>query len=100
MTDAYRDLHGDAYREWKGEKATEYAKNQRAAFMAGFEAAAKEGKEWNYLRQWLEEQRDSAKKQYEEFDDIDDFVRYHAYVDVLVKLSEMGNQSEDTDGSD
>jgi hypothetical protein len=98
MTDSYRDLHGDAYSEWKEDKATEYAKNQRAAFMAGFEAAASEGKEFRHLRQWLEEQRDHERERYDESDDDGThFARYLAYCDVLTKLSEMGCQSEDTD---
>lgn len=99
MTDGYRDLHGDAYKEWKEQKATEYAENQRAAFLAGFEAAAKEGKQWNILRKWLQEQRDEATEQYEKYERHDDFVRRMAYVEVLVKLSEMGNPPEEsTDG--
>jgi len=40
MSDSYRDLHGDAYKEWRDERADEFAEIQRRAFMAGFEAAA------------------------------------------------------------
>jgi hypothetical protein len=97
MTDSYRDLHGDAYSEWKEQKATEYAENQRAAFMAGFEAAAQEGKEFRHLRTWLEEQRDEARERHEETGDSSDHAEYHAYVSVLVKLSEMGCDPTEND---
>lgn len=97
MSDTYRDLHGDAYREWKDEKATEYMENQRAAFMAGFEAAAKEGEQFRLLREWLTERRDEAKERHDETGDIDDFAQYHAFVEVLVKLSEMGCDPTEND---
>lgn len=95
MTHSDRDLHGDANRDWKDEKATEYAENQRAAFMAGFEAAAREGKPFNQLREWLEEQRDEALERYEEHGQDSDSVRRMTYIEVLVKLSEMGNSPEE-----
>lgn len=90
MSDSYRKLHGDAYSEWKEQKTTEYMENQREAFMAGFEAAAKEGQEFNHLREWLREQRDEAIEKYEERDDDMMFARQMAYKEVLTKLSEMG----------
>jgi hypothetical protein len=94
MTDQYRKLHGYAYSEWKEEQADEYAKHQRKAFMAGFEAAANEGKEFRLLREWCEKERDLAQKRYEENENHDDFVRRMAFVDVLVKLSEIGCRKE------
>lgn len=95
MSNEYRDLHGDAYKDWKEQKSTEYAKNQREAFMAGFEAAASEGKEFKQLRQWLEEQRDEEKRMHEKReDDSVHFTRYLAFCDVLTKLSEMGCHSD------
>lgn len=96
MGNSYRDLHGDAYSEWKEEKATEYAQNQRDAFLAGFEAAAKEGEGFRHLRNWLEEQRDEEKRLHEDReDDSTHFVRYLTFCDVLTKLSEMGCRKEE-----
>lgn len=95
MTDSYRDLHNDAYAEWKDERADEFAAIQRRAFKAGFEAAAEESKQFRLLREWLEAQRDEAHERFDETDDINDFARYQAYVDVLVRLSEMGCQPTD-----
>lgn len=93
---SYRDLHGDAYQEWKEERSEEFAEAQRRAFMAGFEAAADEGKEFRLLRRWLEEQRDEAERQYEQDkDDMAMFGRKMAFSEVLVKLHEMGNAPED-----
>jgi len=93
MTD--RKLHTDAYREWRENAADEYIQAQRQAFLDGFEAAAQEGEEFTHLREWLEEQRDEAKERYEESDDKEDFAQYHAFVAVLVKISEMGNHPEE-----
>lgn len=95
MTDSYRDLHGDAYVDWRDDRADEFAAIQRRAFLAGFEAAADESANFRHLRQWLEEQRDDAKAQYDE--DGDDFmhIRYLTFRDVLVKLHEMGCAPED-----
>jgi hypothetical protein len=93
MTD--RKLHTEAYREWKENAADHYIQAQRQAFLDGFEAAAQEGEQFTLLRNWLEEQRDKAKERHDESDDIDDLARYHAFVAVLVKLSEMGNHPEE-----
>lgn len=88
MTDSYRDLHGDAYTDWKQHAADDYAAAQRRAFLDGFESAANEGKEFWLLREWVEEQRDRAKAQSEGSDM--QFARHLAFKDVLVKLHEMG----------
>lgn len=95
MPDSHRDLHNDAYAEWKDERADEFAAIQRRAFKAGFEAAAEESKQFRLLREWLEAQRDEAHKRYDEDAEPKDFVQYMAFVDVLVKLSEMGCESTD-----
>lgn len=89
-----RDLHNEAYGEWKENRADEFAEIQRRAFKAGFEAAADESQNFQLLREWLERERDKAHKQYEETDNHNDFVRYMSFVDTLVKLSEMGCEPE------
>lgn len=101
MNDSYRDLHGDAYREWRDERADEFAEIQRRAFLAGFEAAADESQGFRHLRQWLVEQRDDAKEQYAESGHEDRMmhIRYLTFVDVLVKLSEMGCRPSDEDAA-
>jgi len=83
MSDQQRDLHTDAYRQWKAHATDEYVQAQRRAFLDGFETAADEAESFRLLRDWIEEERDAAKER-------DDFARYTAMVDVLVKLSEMG----------
>jgi len=96
MSDGYRDLHGDAYNEWRGERADEFAAIQRRAFLAGFEAAADESETFRHLRSWLEEERDEAVRKYEESDgDEMMFARSLAFRDVLVKLHEMGCAPEE-----
>jgi hypothetical protein len=101
MPDGYRDLHRDAYREWKQQAADDYAQAQRRAFLDGFETAAKESREFNLLRTWLEEQRDEAERQYREQDDDQAFTRRMTFIEVLVKLSEMGcHPSEDGDSDE
>ena len=85
-----RKLHSEAYREWKEQRTDEYVQAQRRAFLDGFETAAKESEEFNLLRRWLEEQRDIAGEKYEKSGDDDFFVRRLAFIEVLVKLSEMG----------
>lgn len=90
MTDGYRDLHGDSYKEWRDERADEFAEIQRRAFLAGFEAAANEAQSFRQLRNWLEEERDKANQKYEEREDDMMFARQLAFKNVLVKLSEMG----------
>lgn len=97
MSNGYRDLHGDAYKEWKEERADEFVALQREAFLAGFEAAADESQSFRYLRNWLEEQRDQAHQKYEERDDDMMFARQLAFKEVLVKLHEMGNAPEDAE---
>lgn len=101
MPDGYRDLHGDAYREWRDERADEFAEIQRRAFLAGFEAAADESESFRHLRRWLEEQRDEAKEKYEQRDD-DHLMhsRYLTFRDVLVKLHEMGCAPEPEEAND
>jgi len=100
MPDAYRDLHGDAYKDWRDERADEFAEVQRRAFLAGFEAAADESQSFRHLRQWLEEQRDEAKQTAERRDDDDRMmtVRAHCFSEVLVKLHEMGCAPESARG--
>lgn len=90
MTDSYRDLHDDAYAEWRDDCADEFAAIQRRAFLAGFEAAADESAEFRHLRRWLKEERDDAKAQYDENGDDFMHTRYLTIRDVLVKLHEMG----------
>lgn len=99
MSDGYRDLHGDAYAEWREERADEFAAIQRRAFLAGFEAAADESESFRHLREWLEEERDEATRKYEERDgeDMAMFGRRMAFTEVLVKLHEMGCAPEATD---
>lgn len=92
MSDGYRDLHGDAYDEWRDGAADEFAEIQRRAFKAGFEAAADESAAFRHLREWLEEQRDEANYKYDERDSDAQFGRSMAFKEVLVKLSEMGCQ--------
>ncbi len=90
MTDRFQELHEDVYSEWKEDKADEFAAEQRRAFIAGFETAASESQNFNHLREWLEEQRDEAREEYEETDDSEALARYHAFIDVLVKIDEIG----------
>lgn len=99
MSDSYRDLHGDAYKEWRDERADEFTEIQRRAFLAGFEAAADESETFHHLRNWLEEERDDAKRQYDESDGDDHMMhtRYLTFRDVLVKLHEMGCAPEPAD---
>lgn len=97
MSDSYRDLHGDAYKEWKEHAADEYVQAQRRAFLDGFESAANEGESWNLLREWVEEERDKAERKGQERDDGKMmFARSMAFKDVLVKLHEMGNEPKGT----
>jgi hypothetical protein len=100
MTDDYRDLHGDAYKEWRDETTDEFVQLQRRAFLAGFEAAANESQHFRHLRQWVEEQRDSAKQKYDGSGCNDDMMhaRYLTFKEVLVKLHEMGNEPEHVRG--
>lgn len=90
MTDRFRELHRGAYDEWKEDEADEFAAEQRRAFVAGFESAANESQNFNHLREWLENERDEAREKYEETDDIDDVARWHAFIDVLMKIDEIG----------
>lgn len=96
MSNSYRDLHGDAYKEWRDQAADQFVQLQRRAFLAGFESAADESQNFRHLRQWFEEQRDEAMRKYEERDGDDMmFARQMVYKEVLVKLHEMGNAPED-----
>jgi len=97
MSDQYRKLSKEHYHEWKNTKATEYMENQRAAFIAGFEAAASEAEEFRELRKWLEEERDKARSDHDDSGDKLQFARYMAFVGVLKKLSEMGCESTSND---
>ena len=73
----------------------EYVQAQRRAFLDGLSAAAAEAGEFRHLREWLEEQRDEARQRYNETDETDELARCHAYISVLVKLSEIGCVPED-----
>lgn len=97
MPDEYRDLHGDAYSEWRDERADEFAGIQRRAFLTGFEAAADEASEFRHLRTWLEEQRDEAAEKRQRSEDGDSMMhaRELAFSEVLVKLHEMGCAPEE-----
>lgn len=91
MSDGYRDLHTDAYKEWRDEMADDFQAIQRRAFLAGFEAAAGESQNFRHLRRWLEEERDEAREKHEKReDDASMAARQFAFVDVLMKLDEMG----------
>jgi hypothetical protein len=90
MTDRFRELHEDVYSEWKEDKADEFAAEQRRAFIAGFEAAASESQNFNCLVEWLEKERDEAHEEFEETDDDQMFARYLAFIDVLVKIDDIG----------
>lgn len=100
MSNSSRDLHDDAHREWRDECVEEFAAIQRRAFKAGFEAAATESKQFRHLRQWLEEQRDEAEARYGEADEATALARRMAFVNVLVKLSEMGCEPENAGDPD
>lgn len=96
MSDSYRDLHGDAYKEWRDERADKFVQLQRRAFLAGFEAAADESREFRHLRTWVEEQRDeAARKEQEREDGHMMTARRMAFSELLVKLHEMGNPPEE-----
>lgn len=96
MTDT--PLHHDALREWRDDMADEYVQAQRRAFLDGFEAAADEAETFRHLRDWLEAERDEAKANHKKSDGNDRFshVRYLTFVDVLVKLHQMGCEPEET----
>jgi len=94
MNDSYRDLHGDAYQEWKDHAADAYAQAQRRAFLDGFESAANESQNFRLLREWLEEERDKSIKKWEDNDDEFHNSRRMAFSEVLVKLHEMGCEPE------
>jgi hypothetical protein len=97
VNDAHRDPHTDAYREWRDEQADEFATLQHQAFLAGFEAAAEESENFRHLRRWIEDQRDDARQRHDESRDVEHLTEYHAYVAVLVKLSEMGCGPEEVE---
>jgi hypothetical protein len=96
MSDGHRDLHTESAREWVEEYADVFADVQYQAFLAGFEAAANESESFDLLREWLESERDAALDKARGGDDEDPVMkmRYMTCVDVLVKLSEMGNAPE------
>ena len=98
MSDSYRDLHGDAYAEWRDERADEFAAIQRRAFLAGFEAAADESESFRHLREWLEEERDASKQRDTDAEDGDRMhrIRANTFSEVLVKLHEMGCAPEES----
>lgn len=89
-----RDLHDAAYQDWRDERADEFAGIQHRAFKAGFEAAVKESRQFNELREWLEAERDRAQERHKATGDIDYFARRMAFVDVLTKLAEIGCMDE------
>ena len=82
-------------REAAYERADEFAEVQRQAFLAGFEAGIQEADSMAQLREWLEQQRDDAEAAYAETDRDTQFGRRQAFVETLVKLSEMGCHPED-----
>ena len=82
-----------AYQDRRDEYADEYAQAQRQAFIDGFEAAAQEAQEFRELREWAEEQRDKAEARYHRHDYTFNSAQREAYLDVLVKLSEIGVRS-------
>ena len=88
-----RDLHTDAYKEYREEAADEYAQATRKAFLAGFEAAVSESEQFQLLRNWLQSERDIAMDRAE--DDPTMVARRYTMIDVLVKLSEMGCKPND-----
>jgi len=89
-------LHERAWQDIQRDKAEEYISAQRKSFLAGFEAAVDESKEFRQLREWLEDERDRAAAQYDDTGDDMMFARRLAFVDVLVKLSEIGCRAEDS----
>jgi len=95
-----KDLHAEAYSEWKENAADGYIQAQRRAFLNGFETAAKESEQFNLLREWLEQERDKRAEKYKESDDTIHFAMRQAYTDVLVKLHEMGNIPESAEDSE
>lgn len=88
-------------REWGDHRdniAGEFVAEQRTAFLAGYKAAAEESKQFHQLREWLRQKRDEAEREYDDRGDDMDFVRRLTYIEVLVKLSEIGCQpTEDGD---
>lgn len=78
----------------------EYAQAQRQAFIDGLEAAADEAETFRHLRDWLEEQRDKAEGLHEETDEDTYLARQLAFSNVLVKLSQLGCEPENTEGED
>lgn len=95
-----RKLHSKAYSEWREQAADEYVQAQRRAFLDGFETAAREGEEFALLREWLEDKRDEAAERHEQTEDSDDLAQRMAYINVLVKLSEMGCRPEEDDSDE
>lgn len=77
------------------EHAETFAEEQRHAFLAGFEAAVQEAESFTELREWLPLARDEARENYEDDDDHMQLARYHAFVEVLVKLAELGCRMDD-----
>jgi len=92
MTD--RKLHEEAYSEWKEQAADEYIQAQRRAFLDGFETAATESEQFNLLRDWAEEKRDEATQKNEQDDSMNWYYYRQAMIDLLVKLSEVGNHPD------
>jgi len=89
-----RKLHETAYSEWKENTTNEYIQAQRRAFMDGFETAAKESEQFNLLREWAEKKRDEAERRYQENGDTFAAAQREAFIEVLVKLSQMNNHPE------
>jgi len=89
-------IHEMAYSEWKKQATEDYVQAQRRAFLDGFETATRESEQFDLFRKWLETQRDIAECRYDKSGDNIHYAKYQAYVDVLVKLSEIGNRPNDS----
>lgn len=95
-----RKLHTEAWQDFREDTTDQFIQCQRKAFLAGFEAAAHEAESFNRLRDWCQEKRDDARERSQERDDVHGkmaFAECNAYVQVLVKLSEMGCKPEESD---
>jgi len=93
-------LSETAYQDQRDEYADEYVQAQRQAFIDGFEAAAQEAQEFQELQEWAKEQRDKAEAQYQRHGDTFDSAQREAYLNVLVKLSEIGVKTNDENTAD
>jgi hypothetical protein len=79
------------------ERADEFASATRESYLQGFTDACQEANTLRVLRSWAEEQRDQAREMYDETGEHEDLVRYHTYVELLIKIAEMGCLPRDDD---